>query len=300
MHTPVLLGKILEYLDPKPNEHFIDCTAGTGGHTFSILERTAPKGKVLAIDWDSDAIRLLKTSASAKATADKQIPKFQNRVVLREGNFADIKEIARQEKFHPAQGILFDLGFSSDQLEKSGRGFSFLKDEPLDMRYSQENPVTAEKLLNYSSKEQLEQILKEYGEEEFAKGIAQAIVQSRTRKHLEKTSQLVQIVQQATPKWYQHKKIHPATKTFQAFRIAVNNELENLRQGLRQALELLCSNGKIAVISFHSLEDRIVKEFFKNETLLQPITKKPIIPSASEIKTNPRARSAKLRVAIRI
>jgi len=289
MHIPVLTEKILEYLAPKPNENFIDCTAGGGGHTFSILERTAPRGKVLAIDWDPEQIKNLKL----------KIKNYKGRLILREGNFADVKEIARQEKFHPVHGILFDLGLSSDQLESSGRGFSFQKDEPLDMRYNPNNPDTAEKLLNYSSKAQLEHILKEYGEEEFAEQIAQAIVQSRAQKHVQKTSQLVRIVQQACPKWYLHKKIHPATKTFQAFRIAVNNELENLQKGLRQAKELAGLNGKIAVISFHSLEDRIVKEFFKHEPALKPMNKKPITSSAAEIKRNPRARSAKLRIAIK-
>lgn len=289
MHVPVLTEKILEYLAPKPNENFIDCTAGGGGHTFAIAERIAPKGKVLAIDWDPEQIKNLKL----------KVKNYDGRLLLREGNFANISEIAHQEKFHPVHGILFDLGFSSDQLESRGRGFSFQRDEPLDMRYNPNNPVTAEKLLNYSSKAQLEQILKEYGEEEFAEQIAQAIVQSRTQKHLQKTFQLVRIVEQATPKWYLRKKIHPATKTFQALRIAVNSELENLREGLRQAKELAGLNGKIAVISFHSLEDRIVKEFFKHEPLLTPMHKKPIAPSAAEIKSNPRARSAKLRVAIK-
>lgn len=294
MHIPVLTEKILEYLNPQPNENFVDCTAGGGGHTLAILERTTPKGKVLAIDLDPSAIQLLKTSLSARSREARQI---QNRLVLREGNFANIKEIARQEKFPPAHGILFDLGLSSDQLESRGRGFSFQKDEPLDMRYSQSNPISAEKILNYSSKAELTQIFKEYGEEEFAEEIAQAIVQSRTQKHLQKTSQLVHIVEQATPKRYHRMRIHSATKTFQALRIAVNNELENLREGLRNSVELLGPNGKIAVISFHSLEDRIVKEFFKQEARLQPITKKPIMASFVEIKKNPRARSAKLRLA---
>ncbi len=292
MHIPVLQGKVLEYLDPQPNENFIDCTAGSGGHTLAILERTAPKGKVLAIDWDPGTIQLLKT----------QIPKSksQNRLVLREGNFADIREIARQEKFSPVHGILFDLGLSSDQLENRQRGFSFRKEGPLDMRYNPTNPVTAEKILNWSSKAQLEEILETYGEEQFAKEIAQAIVQSRAQEHLQKTSQLVIVVEEATPKWYHRKKIHPATKTFQALRVAVNNEIENLKQGLRGATDILASQGRLGIISFHSLEDRIVKEFFKSTPELTQMTKKPITPSQDEIKKNRRARSAKLRAAIKI
>src|SRR3989344_3867742 len=244
MHIPVLTEKILEYLALKPNENFIDCTAGGGGHTFAIAERIAPKGKDLAIDWDPEAVKR----------------KLQQNVIVENENFPHIKEVVQRQKFQPIAGIIFDLGFSSDQLESRGRGFSFQKDEPLDMRYSPNNPITAEKLLNYSSKAQLEQILEEYGEEEFASQIAQAIVQSRTQRHLQKTSQLVRVVEEATHKWYQRKKINPATKTFQALRIAVNSELENVRAGLRQALEIAGPNGKIAAISFHSLEDRIDKE----------------------------------------
>lgn len=292
MHEPVLTEKILEYLDPQPNENFIDCTAGGGGHTFAIAARIAPKGKILALDWDTDTIQSF--------TEEIRKRKLQNRVFAENENFAHIKEVAEKNAFRPVAGILFDLGLSSDQLESRGRGFTFQKEEPLDMRYSMQNPVTAEKLLNYSSKIQLERMLKDYGEEQFAKQIAEAIVQNRTQTHLQKTSQLVQIVEQATPKWYQRKKIHPATKTFQALRIAVNSEMENIRQGLQGATELISQNGKIAVISFHSLEDRIVKEFFRQEPLLNPITKKPIIPSQAEIKQNPRARSAKLRVAVKI
>ena len=288
MHIPVLKEKVLEYLDPQPNQHFIDCTAGGGGHAMAILERTAPRGKVLAIDWDREAISRLRETS---------------RFIPREGNFAQVKEIANREKFQPVEGILFDLGMSTTQLEEGKRGFSFRPPaggEPLDMRYSTQQPVTAEKLLNYSSKAQLERILKEYGEEQFAKQIAKAIVQTRAQKHIEKTSQLVQIVEEATPKWYHRKKIHPATKTFQALRIAANNELENLEQGLRGAAELISPNGKVVVISFHSLEDRIVKTFFKQEPSLKPFTKKPIVPTDTEIKKNPRARSAKLRVAIKL
>ena len=292
MHIPVLCEKILEYFDPKPNENFIDCTAGGGGHIFAIAKYTSPKGKILALDWDEETIQNLKQEIRKQ--------KLQDRVLVENENFAHIKEIATRNKFQPIAGILFDLGFSSDQIENRKRGFSFLREEPLDMRYNKQNSTSAEKILNYSNKPELERILGEYGEEEFAKQIAEAIVQSRAQKHLQRTSQLVHIVQQATPLWYHRKKIHPATKTFQAIRIATNNELENLCQGLRGATALLASQGKIAVISFHSLEDRIVKEFFKQEDSLKAMTKKPTTPSESEIKINPRSRSAKLRVAIKL
>lgn len=292
MHTPVLTEKILEYLNPQPNEHMIDCTAGSGGHTFAIADLIGPKGKILALDWDEETIKILQEEIRKR--------KLQQCVFAENENFAHIKEAANRNKFKPVAGILFDLGFSLNQIENRGRGFSFQKEEPLDMRYNAQNPVTAEKLIQYSSKAQLEHMLKEYGEEQFAKQIAEALLESRTHKHLQKTSQLVEIVEQATPKWYQHRKIHPATKTFQALRITVNNELENLKEGLKGAADILEPQGKIVVISFHSLEDRIVKEFFKQEPTLKPITKKPITPSAQEIRRNPRARSAKLRAATKI
>lgn len=290
MHTPVLTEKVLEYLNPQPNTNIIDCTTGTGGHTIPILERIAPKGKILAIDWDPQQIKNVKVRAK----------NFLERLTLREGSFADIKEIARQEKFYPVHGILFDLGFSADQIENPQRGFSFRKEGPLDMRYSPKNPLTAEKIVNWSNKAELEGLLRTYGEEQFASEIAQAIVQARAQKHINKTSQLAHLIEKATPKWYSRRKIHAATKTFQALRIATNNELENLKQGLRGAVDILAPKGRIVVISFHSLEDRIVKEFFKQEPMLKPITKKPITPSPQEIQKNPKARSAKLRAAFKV
>ncbi len=291
MHIPVLQGKVIEYLAPKPNEHFIDCTIGQGGHTTAILEKTGPKGKVLGIDQDSSFLSQL------KQTVQKE---YKNRLILAEGNFAHITAIARQEKFKPVRGILFDLGFSSLHIEEGKRGFSFQKQEPLDMRYSLQNPLTAEKIVNYWSKTDIERILKEYGEEQFSKEITQAIAEQRTRTPIVKTTQLVKIIQEATPGWYHRKKTHPATKTFQALRIATNSELENIKEALPQAVDLLEPKGRIAVISFHSLEDRIIKNFFKTHPSLSMITKKPITPSLQEQKTNPRARSAKLRVALKL
>jgi len=289
MHISVLLDKTIEYLNPKANENFIDCTLGGGGHAFKILESTAPKGKVLGIDQDKEA--LLKVKEKAKEQ------KVGTRMVLAEGNFRDVKSIAAKEKFKPVHGILFDLGMSSWQLEESGRGFSFQKAEPLDMRYSTKNPTTAEKILNFWSKGDLERILKEYGEEQFAKQIAQAIVQNRAKKHVSSTNQLVNIVLEATPAWYHKRRIHPATKTFQALRIAVNRELENLKDALPQSIDILEKQGTLVVISFHSLEDRMVKNFFKDNPQLSLLTKKPIVATQKEIQKNPRSRSAKLRAA---
>lgn len=194
------------------------------------------------------------------------------------------------------QGILFDLGMSSWHLEESGRGFTFLKDEPLDMRYSLENDLTAEEIVNNYSQEKIEKILKEYGEERFAKRIAKRIIQTRPRK-IKSTFQLVEIIKKAVPG--KRTKIHPATRTFQALRIAVNDELNNFKKALFQAVEVLEKGGRIVIISFHSLEDRIVKNFFKDSNL-NILTKKPVISSQEEIKINRRSRSAKLRAATKV
>ena len=288
MHVPVLQKEILQYLDPKPNENFIDATVGEGGHALAILEKISPKGKILGIDWSSEMIKNLKP---------------RNNFLLVCDNFANLKEIVKKKKLGKISGILFDLGMSSWCLEESGRGFSFQKREPLDMRYYLQNQLTAEKIINYWSKFELEKILREYGEERFAQNIAEKIVASRKIKSIKDTLQLVEIIKEAVPKSYQHQKIHIATRTFQALRITVNDELNNLEKALPQAQDLLKPQGKLAVISFHSLEDRIVKNFFKEhaqEGRLKILTKKPITPTNQEIKINPRSRSAKLRVAIKI
>jgi len=291
MHLPVLKEKIIEYLDPKENENFIDCTFGEGGHTKEILKRNGPKGKVLAIEIDPDLYEKGK----------KLEEKFKGRLILKNGNFAKLKEIVEKEKFWPVNGILFDLGISSWHLEESGRGFSFKKDEPLIMRYDKNlKALTAIDVLNSFPEREIEKILREFGQEQFAKKIAREIVKERKKKKIETTFQLVEIVKRAVPKWYQRRKIHFATKTFLALRIFVNKELENLKEGLKQALEILESKGRLVIISFHSLEDRIVKEFFKKtkkEGLIEILTKKPEVPSKEEIQKNKRARSAKLRSA---
>ena len=295
MHIPVLQKEVIEYLEPKPEENFIDATVGSGGHTLAILEKNGPKGKVLGIDRDSEQIKNTKYSIGGK---------YKNRLILVCDNFANLKEIVKREKFKNVSGILFDLGLSSWHLEESGRGFSFLRNEPLDMRYGIENPkLTAEKIINYYSFQEIEKILREYGEEKFSEKIAQEIVKQRSVRPITNTFQLVEIIKRATPGWYKHGKIHCATKTFQAIRIAINDELNNLKKVLPQAIEILRCEGKIAVISFHSLEDRIVKNFFQEEAqknILTIITKKAVAPSKEEIKINPRSRSAKLRTAVKI
>ena len=290
-YIPVLQKEVLEYFDQKPNENFIDCTIGEGGHTLAILEKNGPKGKVLGIEWDPELYKKLSRS---------DLDRLKARLILVNDNFANLEEIAKSQKFRSVSGILFDLGMSSWHLEESGRGFSFQKKEPLDMRYNPQNPLTAEKIVNYRSALEIEKILEIHGEERFSKQIAKYIISFREVKPIKTTSQLVEIIKKATPDWYHRRKIHPATKTFQALRIAVNDELNNLEKALPKALNILKPGGRIVAISFQSLEDRIIKNFLKEkakENILKILTKKPIKPSLEEIKINPRSRSAKLRAA---
>lgn len=307
MHIPVLKKEVIKYLDPKPNENFIDCTIDGGGHTFVILEKNKPNGKVLGVEIDPQLYENLKASE-----IKIQKSKIKNRLILVNDSFINLKRIVEENKFGLVNGILLDLGMSSWHLEKSGRGFSFLKNEPLDMRYNQNNPLSAEKIVNYWSAPEIEKILREYGEERFAKQIAKGIIRFRQIKPIKTTFQLVEIIKRATPGWYHRQKIpqsryfrslrsrHFATKTFQALRIAVNNELNNLQKVLPQTIDILATNGRLVIISFHSLEDRIVKNFLKEKTeegIIEILTKKVITPSKEEIKINPRSRSAKLRAA---
>ena len=321
-HIPVLLNEVLEYLNPKPNENFVDCTFGGGGHAFPILKRVAPNGKVLGIDLD------LEMTKETKAQSPKS--KVQNdRLILINNSFVNLKKIVEENNFKPINGILLDLGFSSWQMDESGRGFSFKKDEPLIMRYdkqvkSQKSKVkssnqkskisfdklrmtsiinqnfTAEYVINVLTEKELVKIFQEYGEERFSRRIAKKICEQRKIKAIKTTFQLVEAIRQAIPAQFRHQKIHFATRVFQALRITVNGELNNIKKVLPQAIEILEPSGKIAVISFHSLEDRIVKQFFKEQSKigkLKIITKKPIVPASEEVEKNPRSRSAKLRVA---
>ncbi len=292
MHIPVLKKEAICLLDVKPNENFIDATCGRGGHLVMILEKNGPEGKVLGIDESSEQIEECKLK-----TKD-----FGGRAVFARGNFADLSEILEKEKIGKIDGILFDLGISSWHLEGSGRGFSFLRKEPLDMRYSQDNPLTAEKIVNCWSKDELVRILKEYGEEKFGEKIAGEIIRTRQEKPIIDTLQLVEAIKRAVPGFYRRQRTHFATRTFQALRVAVNDELGSLERVLPQALDILREGGRMVVISFHSLEDRIVKNFFREaakEGRAEILTKKPIVPSWGEVKENPRSRSAKLRAAVK-
>ena len=299
MHIPVFPKEVLQYLDPKPNENFIDCTIGEAGHAIEILKKTSPGGKLLGIDLNDDSLKSSEFKIKESGLDGK-------RIVLANDNFANLKNIAERFNFRPVQGILFDLGISSEELEKSGRGFSFLKDEPLLMTLRKDikpDDLTAEKIVNNFRTEELEKIFKEYGEERFAGRIAARIAEERKRKRIKTTGELVEIIRKALPAKYKYGKIHFATRTFQALRIATNDELANLEKALVQALNVLSLRGRLAVISFHSLEDRIVKNFLKERqknNSVKILTKKPVRPGEEEIAGNPRSRSAKLRAAEKI
>jgi len=312
-HIPVLLNEVLDNLKVASNKYYIDCTLGGGGHAIEILKKTKPRGKVLAFDLDSKAVE----ATIIKAKKEK----VQSNLIIVNDNFKTLKQKAYGNGFSQVDGILFDLGLSSGQLQDQSRGFSFLAEGMLDMKFSDSSSdqITAEEILNKWSEQELIKIFKEYGEEPLASEIAKNIVINRKKNLITKPSQLVEIISTLYKKRYKHKsKINPATKVFQALRIAVNDELENLKQALPQAIELLDSGGRVAVISYHSLEDRIVKNFFNQESknclcppnrptctcehkrTIKVITKKPITPSRDELLENPRSRSAKLRIAQKI
>ena len=289
-HIPVLLEETIEALNVQPGGRYIDGTIGPGGHAAAILEHSAPGGQLLGIDADPKAIKM------ARARLDA----YGDSVLLVNQNFANLKSICTKHGFFPVHGILFDLGLSSVQLEKNNRGFSFRHDSMLDMRLSPRQEITADTIINSSSENQLAQLIKAYGEERHSLRIARHIVRQRP---INTSLQLAQTVEQALGG--RRGRIHPATRTFQALRIAVNQELENLKSALEQAVDLLGFGGRLVVISYHSLEDRIVKQFTHQQAIgddacLRLINKKVITPSLAEVHYNPRSRSAKLRAAERI
>lgn len=292
MHIPVLSKEILQYLDPKSNDNFIDATFGMGGHAELILEKTEPHGKVLGIEIDSELIR--------DPRIQEKKEKYRDRLILINNSFANLHEIVRHEGVTPIQGILFDLGMSSWHLEKSSRGFSFQRDEPLIMSYEKGEELYAASLVNSLPETELKELFITYGEERFAGRIARAICEGRRHEEISSSGMLSQIILDALPFRSRHSRIHPATRVFQALRIAVNTELEVISTALPQALDVLRPEGRLVVISFHSLEDRIVKQFFRNEKergRVTILTKKPIGASPEEREQNPRSRSAKLRAA---
>ncbi len=294
MHIPVLQKEVIQYLNPKPNQNFIDATLDGGGHSALILEKTNPNGKILGIELEEKLIDEAKVKIINSGISIQ-------RLIAVKDNFRNLKNIVKSNNFHNIKGILFDLGISSWHFEQSGRGFSFRFNEPLDMRMDIQNiDITAEDIVNSWPQQKIEEILRKYGEERYARNIARKITICRRKRKIETTFDLERIVREAVPLKYLRQKIHPATKTFLALRIFVNNELDNLEEGLRQSIDILTKGGRLVVISFHSLEDRVVKNFLRNQTKkgnIELLTKKPIMPSSREITENPRSRSAKLRAA---
>jgi len=300
-HIPVLLDEVLEGLSPLSGQRLIDGTLGAGGHTEAILKAVAPHGRVLALDADPSALEI----------ARRRLAAYGDRVRFVNANFAQLAAVARDLDFFPVHGILLDLGLSSMQLDAVERGFSFQSAGPLDMRYDPNSPTTAADLVNNLAQDELADLIYRFGEERRSRTIARAIVAARP---LQTTHQLAEVVARAVG-GRRGDRLHPATRTFQALRIAVNDELDTLRTALPAAMSVLAPGGRLAVISFHSLEDRIVKEFFRRESrdcicppeqpvctcghraTLHIITPKPITVTSAEAALNPRARSAKLRVA---
>ncbi len=302
-HIPVLLKETIEALAVQPGGRYIDCTLGAGGHAAAILDSSSPGGQLLGIDADPEAIKV----------AEEKLEAYRGSVLLANGNFVNLQAICFKYDFYPVHGILFDLGLSSLQLGDNSRGFSFQCDGSLDMRLSPSQQVTAADIVNTLSESELAHLIKTYGEEDYSHRIAHHIVGERP---IRTTFQLVQTIERAIPQ--RRGRIHPATKTFQALRISVNNELEYLETALKQAADLLGFAGRLVVISYHSLEDRIVKQFMHRESKdcicpprtpscvcghkagLSLINRRVITPSLTEVRLNRRSRSARLRVAERI
>ena len=307
-HIPVLCDKVVDFLKPKSDGVYIDGTVGLGGHSAAILETSAPSGRVIGIDLDVKGL----------SVAESRLHAFGKRCSLINGNFAEMDVLLEKHSVHAVDGILLDLGVSSLQLDTPHRGFSFNHTGPLDMRMNgldcaEQPALTALKVVNDSPLDVLADIFRRYGEERYAKRIAGRVVQARQQEPITTTTQFAEIVKQAVPQ--KPSKIHPATRVFQALRIHVNAELENLASGLDAAISLLKPGGCLCVITFHSLEDRIVKRCFQtcaktcicppktpmciceHKPSLEILTKRPVLPSVPEIQNNPRARSAKLRAA---
>lgn len=303
-HDPVLSREAVEHLEVRSGLVYVDATAGEGGHSLALLQASAPSGSVLGIDKDPRSL----------ARAQKRLSSFGTRFQAVAGNYADIQKIARDAQYPATDGVLIDLGLSSWQLEASGAGFSFQRDEPLDMRFNpnQTDPNAAD-LVNLASEDELSRILLNLGEEPKARIIARIIVQSRSEGYIETTNQLSAILRRV-PGLGRGKRTHPATRTFQALRIAVNDELANLQLGIQGAISLLKTGGRLAIISYHSLEDRIVKQTFVQESsdcicdktipvctcghkaITRIVNRRIVTPSSPEVKSNPRSRSARMRV----
>jgi len=284
-HIPVMVEEVIEHLCSCEEGIYLDCTVGTGGHAYNILSKL-PKAMVIGIDWDEDALNI----------AEKRLCKFRGRYYLCCENYVNAEKVLDAFGVESIDGIFLDLGVSRHQLDDARRGFSFQQEGSLDMRMSRKLGITAEHILNTYSFKELADIFSVYGEERYALRISKNICREREKYKIARVSQLVSIILSSVPK--RKYRLHPATRVFQALRIVVNNELENLRLFLASGIfKRLKINRRIVVISFHSLEDRIVKNSFKNLKFLKIVTKKPLTPSVEEVRNNPSARSAKLRVA---
>jgi 16S rRNA (cytosine1402-N4)-methyltransferase len=308
VHVPVLVKETVEWIHGKDGGIYVDATIGSGGHAVALLETYPGISLLVGIDQDAQAV----------AIAKKNLAAFHKRATVVHGNFTTLKNILGTLHIAHIDGIIFDLGVSSMQLSDPLRGFSFMAEGPLDMRMDQNSAVQAQDLINTFAASELEEILRTYGEERWARRIARAILKHRSTQPISITTELSRIISEAIPARYRPPSIHPATRTFQALRIAVNDELKNLNHALDEAGDLLNSGGRMGVISFHSLEDRIVKQKFQQwqkgctcpprvpqcicgkEKKITILTRKPIIPSRDEVQINPRSRSAKLRVAEKI
>lgn len=302
IHTPVLLHEVIEWLDPRANENFVDCTLGFAGHSSEIMTKIGPDGILVGIDQDREALSF----------ASKKLEKYGKRFKPFYGNFEEIEEAVESTPI--TGGILADLGVSSFQLDEAERGFSFQKSGPIDMRMSAENTLTAKVIVNEYSEKDLTEIIRKYGDERFSARIASRIVKEREKGEITNTLELAKIVSEAIPRRFWPKSINPATRTFQALRIAVNDELGVLERFLPKAIEILEPGARLGIITFHGLEDKIVKEFFtkmanpctcppefpkcicEKSPIVKILTKKGIKSTEEEIKNNPRSRSAKLRV----
>lgn len=306
-HTPVLLKEAVDGLNLGPGAYVVDCTVGPGGHSRAILERTAPDGILIGMDADAEAISIARGS----------LEEFGGRVRLVHGNMGELGRLLADAGVEKVDGVLMDLGPSSYQIGSAERGFSFRLDGPLDMRMDRSLPETAAHIVNRMEARELQALIRDYGEERWAGRIARAVVRAREERPISSTAALAGIVSGAVPRTGR-RRIHPATRTFMALRIATNHELENVTRGIPAAASALRSGGRLCVISFHSLEDRIVKTEFRRlsssctcppefpvcrcdaKPLLKVVTRKPVTPSAEEVASNRRARSAKLRIAERV
>mgnify|MGYP002387808680 CR=1 FL=1 len=294
-HIPVFGREVCEWLISEQPITILDCTVGYGGHAELLLQSGPPGTKVIGLDRDSEAIEFCR----------RRLSRFGDHIVLRQGNHRDLKQHLAEMGIATVGGVLFDFGVSSPQLDNTARGFSFQQDGPLDMRMDQSIGRSAADVVNASSESALADIIYQFGEERYSRRIARAIVEARTQRIIGTTRELAAVVEHAVPASYRHGRIHCATRTFQALRIAVNRELDVLEPALRAAVDLVAAGGRVCAVSFHSLEDRIVKHTFRAlangpEAAVRVLTKKPVIASESERDHNPRSRSAKLRVVERL